>query len=166
MLPLVTIFQAEGDVLLRQPTPVLPLQEIRTQKIQKLIQEMMKTMRSAKGIGLAAPQVGQLIRLAVIHKQADRSLKKDLVLMNPELAQPSATEVDFEEGCLSIPDVYGFVMRPETVQLTAYDGQGKIYTIDATGLLARVIQHEVDHLNGRLFIDRTDRITKGRELLA
>lgn len=166
MLPLVTIFHAEGDVLLRQSTPVLAPEQIRTPSVQKLIQEMIKTMRSAKGIGLAAPQVGQSIRLAVIHKQADRSLKKDLVLINPELAQPSVTEVDFEEGCLSIPDVYGLVMRPETIQLTAYDGQGKIYTIDATGLLARVAQHEVDHLNGRLFIDRTDRITQGRELLA
>lgn len=166
MLPLVTIFHTEGDVFLRQPTPALAPEQIRTPSIQKLIQEMIKTMRSANGIGLAAPQVGQLVRVAVIHKQADRSLKRDLVLINPELSQPSATEVDFEEGCLSIPDVYGFVMRPETIQLTAYDVQGKIYTIDATGLLARVIQHEVDHLNGRLFIDRTDRITKGREFLA
>jgi peptide deformylase len=116
-------------------------------EVRVLIDSLLETMDAAKGIGLAANQVGVTRRVAVVDVEDQR-----LVLVNPVI---TATEgrSRAEEGCLSIPDAYGEVMRSERVVLEALDREGKPYRQEASGLLARAIQHEVDHLDGILFID-------------
>jgi peptide deformylase len=134
-----------GDPILREETkPVLGL----TAEIQQLIDDMFETMYAARGIGLAAPQVGRSERLAVIDVDDE-----PMVLINPEILESSRATEKAEEGCLSIPDVYGDVERPATVRIRALDREGKPFERDAEGLLARCMQHEIDHLHGKLFLD-------------
>jgi peptide deformylase len=133
-----------GDTILRQPTTAVGNVG---SELRKLIDDMFETMYAAKGIGLAAPQVGRLERLSVIDVDDQR-----FVLINPEIVT-SDGRVKGEEGCLSIPDVYGDVERAAHVVVRAMDAAGKPYEIDARDLLARCLQHEIDHLNGKLFID-------------
>ena len=115
-----------------------------------LTQAMLSTLEEADGVGLAAPQIGVDGRFFVV----DIREGKQYVFVNPEIIETSEEMGPYEEGCLSIPGVYHNVMRPIRVKVTAYNEYGKPFTIDADGLLARVIQHENDHLNGHLFIDR------------
>ncbi|MBI5466790.1 MAG: peptide deformylase [Candidatus Kerfeldbacteria bacterium] len=164
-LPLWTIFKPEQVSMLRTRAVEVPAATITTADFQYLIDDMVKTMHQANGIGLAAPQVGNSIRLAVISPDADPSLHQPLVLINPILTDHSPDQERGEEGCLSVPKVYGLVDRARRVTVKALDRTGQPFTLVGTGLLARVMQHEVDHLNGTLFIDRTDRITTGRDLL-
>lgn len=114
---------------------------------------MTKTMLKTDGVGLAAPQIGKNIRLAVINS-------KDGVfcLINPKLTKKSWAHELAQEGCLSIPGVFGQVKRHKKISLIYYDGDGKKIKLTATGLMARVIQHEIDHLDGVLFIDKAERI--------
>jgi peptide deformylase len=133
-----------GDPILRQDTT--PVAEI-TDDIRQLIADMFDTMYAAKGIGLAAPQVGRAERLAVIDVDGDRH-----VIINPEIVKAEGSEKG-EEGCLSIPEVYGDVVRPEHVVVRAMNEHGETVEIDAHELLARCLQHEIDHLHGKLFID-------------
>jgi len=133
-----------GDPILREQTTLVP--EI-TDVLQTLIDDMFATMHAAEGIGLAAPQVGRSERLAVI--QVDDA---PLVIINPEIVS-TAGRAKAEEGCLSIPEIYGSVERPERIVVRALDRNGTPFELEASGLLARCIQHEVDHLNGKLFID-------------
>jgi len=133
-----------GDPILREQTALVP--EI-TDVLQTLIDDMFATMHAAEGIGLAAPQVGRSERLAVI--QVDDA---PLVIINPEIVS-TAGRAKAEEGCLSIPEIYGNVERPERIVVRALDRNGTPFELEASGLLARCIQHEVDHLNGKLFID-------------
>lgn len=133
-----------GDTILRQPTTLV---ERVTPELRKLIDDMFDTMYAAKGIGLAAPQVGRLERLSVIDVDDQR-----FVLINPEIVA-SDGRTKGEEGCLSIPEVYGDVERAAHVVVRAMDVEGKPYEIDAHELLARCLQHEIDHLHGKLFID-------------
>jgi peptide deformylase len=116
-------------------------------ELRRLIDDMFDTMYAAQGIGLAAPQVGRLERLAVV--DVDRN---PIVLINPEVVSKDGTERS-EEGCLSIPDIYGDVDRAQRAVVRAIDRDGQPIEIDATGLLARAMQHEIDHLHGKLFID-------------
>ncbi len=120
--------------------------------VKKVIFEMIETLRSHEGLGLAAPQVGQNIRLCVIEVEHEL-----FVLINPEIKKLSGKTVYMEEGCLSLPGKYIPVPRWEKIKVSATDLNGKKQVIRARGLLARVIQHEVDHLEGILFIDRTER---------
>lgn len=115
--------------------------------IRRLIDDLFETMDAAKGVGLAANQVGITTRVAVVEADGHR-----LALVNPVLGSPEG-KAKSEEGCLSIPDVYADVTRPERIVLEAIDREGQPYVIQAEGLLARAIQHEVDHLDGILFID-------------
>lgn len=142
--------------ILTQPNPVLRkksveinLAEIKNRGFKKLISDMGKTMLKTDGVGLAAPQIGKNIRLAVINF-------KDGVfcLINPKLTKKSWAREFGQEGCLSIPGVFGQVKRHKKISLTYYDGQGKKVKLTAVGLMARVIQHEIDHLDGILFIDK------------
>lgn len=121
--------------------------------LRMLVDAMFETMDEADGVGLAGPQVGVTERLFVVdtHREGER-----LAFINPEIIETGVEEVPYEEGCLSIPGVYHDVMRPSTVTIQAQDVNGKAFTIKAQGLLARVVQHENDHLNGVLFIDRLD----------
>ena len=136
-----------GDPILRQETkPVAAV----TDDIRRLIDDMFETMHAAKGIGLAAPQVGRSERVAVVDVEGGT---QPLALINPEVVARSSATDKSEEGCLSIPDIFGDVERPSSVVVRALDRDGKMIEIDATGLLARCLQHEIDHLHGKLFLD-------------
>ncbi len=113
---------------------------------------MFETMDQADGVGLAAPQVGIAKRFFVV--TADDGVRR--VFVNPEIIKTSSEIVPYEEGCLSLPGIYEEIKRPAAVTITALDQNGKRFTLDAEGLLARVVQHENDHLDGILYIDRGD----------
>ena len=121
---------------------------------RKLAKEMLQSMYSAKGIGLAAPQVGISKELLVIDINFEDSAAEPLILINPEITAYGSTLNSYEEGCLSIPGVYLNVIRPSTIKLKFRDEMGRPRKMNADGLLARCIQHEVDHLKGVLFVDR------------
>ena len=134
-----------GDPILRQATtPVTTI----TDELQRLIHDMFDTMYHARGIGLAAPQVGRSVRLAVVDLGDD-----PFVIINPEIVASSSGKAKGEEGCLSIPDIYADVERPKSVTVRALDRHGTQFERDATDLLARCLQHEIDHLDGKLFLD-------------
>lgn len=133
-----------GSPVLRAETT--PVDEV-TDELRRLIDDMFATMYAAQGIGLAAPQVGRLERVAVIDVE-----KQPLVIINPEIVfEEGSTRA--EEGCLSIPDIYGDVERARRVVVRALDREGQRFELEATELLARALQHEIDHLHGKLFID-------------
>ena len=118
-------------------------------EIVALADAMVEKMHEARGIGLAGVQVGRLHRIFVTHVEDDTPR----VFINPSILETSVEQSDYDEGCLSIPAIYSDVTRPEAVQVQAWNERGRPFTMDADGLLARVIQHENDHLNGVLFID-------------
>ncbi len=124
------------------------------QDTRKLAKEMLQSMYSAKGIGLAAPQVGISKELLVIDINFEDSAAEPLILINPEITAFGSTLNSYEEGCLSIPGIYLNVVRPSTIKLKFRDEMGRPRKMNADGLLARCIQHEVDHLRGVLFVDR------------
>lgn len=134
-----------GDSILREETT--PIAEI-TDEIRTLAKNMFDTMYLAKGIGLAAPQVGRTERICVVDVD-----DQPMVLINPEIVHADAKTAKGEEGCLSIPDVYGDVERPSRVRVRALDLDGKEFEIEAGDLLGRCLQHEIDHLHGKLFLD-------------
>jgi peptide deformylase len=134
-----------GDPILREETK--PIGVI-TAELRQLIDAMFETMYAARGIGLAAPQIGRSERLAIVDVDED-----PLVLINPEIIESSSATEKGEEGCLSIPEVYGDVVRPESIRIRAMDRDGNVFEREASGLLARCMQHEIDHLHGKLFID-------------
>tara|TARA_B100000945_G_scaffold155939_1_gene125027 strand:- start:2048 stop:2653 length:606 start_codon:yes stop_codon:yes gene_type:complete len=121
---------------------------------RNLAKDMLQSMYSARGIGLAAPQVGISKELLVIDINFEDSAAEPLVLINPEITAFGNTLNSYEEGCLSIPGVYLDVVRPSTIKLKFSDEMGRPRKMNADGLLARCIQHEVDHLKGVLFVDR------------
>jgi peptide deformylase len=130
--------------------------------LQRLIDDMMETMYAARGLGLAANQVGFQKRLCVIDTSLKEEKKSPLILINPVISEIEGFE-EAEEGCLSIPGYILKVKRSAKVLARALDKEGKTIEIEATGLLARALQHEIDHLNGLLIIDRINPIK--RELL-
>jgi len=139
-----------GDPVLRQVARPVSLA---TQEIQDLIARMTVIMREARGLGLAAPQVGASLRLFIY----DAGNKKGLrVLINPRIVSARDEQTDPPEGCLSIPGLQGVVTRANQIRVKGYDARLKPVTINATELEARVIQHEIDHLDGILFFDRAD----------
>ena len=123
-------------------------------QIRNLAKDMLQSMYSAKGIGLAGPQVGISKELLVIDINFEDSAAEPLILINPEITAFGSTLNTYEEGCLSIPGVYLNVVRPSTIKLKFRDEMGRPRKMNADGLLARCIQHEVDHLKGVLFVDR------------
>lgn len=145
-----------------------------TPEITKLIADMFDTMRAARGVGLAAQQIGKDLQLTVIDvseitdrpstlevkgKPADVKSIMPLVLINPEI-KPFGNAAKGPEGCLSFPELYSDVSRPESVEVKALNAKGEPIEFSCGGLLSRAVQHEVDHLNGILFIDRMDRDDK------
>ncbi len=133
-----------GSPILRQETRVVGAV---TDDIRRLIADMFDTMYAAKGIGLAAPQVGRSERVSVIDVDDAR-----YVLINPEILSLDGSQKG-EEGCLSIPEIYGDVDRAKHVVVRAQDREGESFELEASDLLARCLQHEIDHLHGKLFID-------------
>ena len=148
------------------PEPVLRTKTARVEKIDssldRLIQDMVETMHAAPGVGLAANQVGVSLQLAVIdlsNREDDGDRHPLLVIINPELLSMAGSVVE-EEGCLSIPDYAEKVKRAATVRVRAQDRTGKPFELEAEGLLAKALQHEIDHLNGLLFVDRLSPLKK------
>jgi peptide deformylase len=138
-----------GAPVLRQETnPVTTV----TDDVRRLIADMFETMYAARGIGLAAPQVGRLERVTVIDVARDKAPSQPIALINPEIVLQEGSARG-EEGCLSIPEVYGDVDRAARVVVRALDISGQPFEIDGSDLLARCLQHEIDHLHGKLFID-------------
>jgi len=144
-----------GDDILRGKAQ--PLAEV-TDDTRQLIAEMFTTMQNADGVGLAAPQIGQAIRLFVV--KADDGIERAFI--NPQIIETSTETETYEEGCLSIPKIYADVVRPSRVTVQALNERGRRFTLEADGFLARVIQHEYDHLDGILFIDRIEPEQKER----
>lgn len=136
-----------GNETLRQKA--LPVEDI-NDDIRLLVREMFETMVREEGIGLAAPQVDKSIRLFVV--KADDGIERTFI--NPQIIATSQETESYEEGCLSIPKTYEEVIRPSAITVQAKNERGRRFTLEADGLLARVIQHEYDHLEGILFIDR------------
>ena len=124
------------------------------ESIRELARDMLRSMYSAKGIGLAAPQVGIHKQLLVIDLDIENSTTPPLVLINPEIVGSSASLETYEEGCLSIPGVYLDVIRPSSIKVSFRDEMGRPKKMNADGLISRCIQHEMDHLDGVLFVDR------------
>ena len=138
-----------GTALLHRPSQ--RVDEI-TPELQKLIDEMIETMYAAPGVGLAAPQVGMPLRLFVVDISVGRNAKDLMVFVNPEFVEREGMQLE-EEGCLSVPGFTATVARPARVLLRGRDRQGVEQVVEGTGLLARAFQHEMDHLDGRLFVD-------------
>jgi peptide deformylase len=149
-----------SPVLRQETTPVATV----TDEIRRLIDDMFETMYAAHGIGLAAPQVGRTERVTVVDVTRDQGDKHPIALVNPEIVLREGTTRG-EEGCLSIPEVFGEVDRAMRVVVRALDRDGRPIEIDGTELLARCLQHEIDHLHGRLFIDHLS-LLKRRAALA
>ena len=145
-----------GDPVLRKETNIVAGV---TDDIRKLIDDMFETMYAAEGIGLAAPQVGRTERITVMHVEDAK-----YALINPEITS-SQGSIRGEEGCLSIPDVFGDVDRASTVTVSALNEKGEEIEIEGTELLARCLQHEIDHLHGKLFVDYLS-VLKRRAALA
>ena len=136
----------------------LPVERV-DKGIRNLLDDMAETMYQNDGVGLAAPQVGEKIRVVVIDCQDDHGL---IELINPIIKFREGEAVD-TEGCLSIPDIFGEVKRSVKVKVEFMNRRGKKQTLTATGLLARCIQHELDHLEGQLFIDIAESIHRGKQ---
>ena len=155
MIDVVTVGSAYEEILHKQAVTVSDIDE----RIVRLTAAMIDSLVAHKGIGLAGPQVNEQLRLFVTHAQGDIPR----VFINPEIIMTSNDLVPYEEGCLSVPGIYADIMRPAGITIQAWNENGKPFTLDAEGILARVIQHEYDHLRGKLFIDRLNE--KKRERL-
>ena len=140
----------EGDEILKKKSREVPVEDIKTEKIQTLIDDMIETMHKYNGVGLAAVQVGFLKRLIVIDLYDDNG---PIVLINPEIIKTKG-EQEVEEGCLSFPNQFAKVVRPAEVVAEYWDREGKRIRVKAKELLAQAICHEIDHLNGELFIEK------------
>ena len=145
------------DPLLRQVSK--PIERVDAD-FQRLADDMLETMYDAPGIGLAAIQIGVPRRMLVIDVSREGEEKQPLVFVNPEVVASTDERSVYEEGCLSIPDYYAEVERPATVTVKYLDRDGKEQTVQADGLLATCLQHEIDHLNGVLFIDHISRLKR------
>lgn len=122
-------------------------------ELRVLIRGMFELMYESRGVGLAANQVDLPLRLFVMNEMADPDEGQELVFINPVLSKPKGA-VEKEEGCLSLPELYGNVRRPERIQVSSYNLDGQLFEAELTGLPSRIVQHETDHLDGVLFIDR------------
>ena len=139
----------EGEGVLRRKAQTVKRV---TKRIQKLLNDMLETMHAADGVGLAAPQVGESLRVIVVDVG-----QGPLELINPQIVEAAGRHTDLE-GCLSIPGRVGYVTRAAEVTVTGLDRHGEPTRVHGTGLLARALQHEIDHLDGVLFIDRADEV--------
>jgi peptide deformylase len=157
-----------GEAVLRQKAKALTLDDIRSPKTQELLEWMRETMYDAPGVGLAAPQIGLALQLAVIEdkpenmkdappefmKERERKPVPFHVLINPKISLEGAADVEFFEGCLSLPGFTAVVPRTRQVRVECLDHKGNPKVIEASGWYARILQHEIDHLQGTVYIDR------------
>jgi len=149
--------------IVKIPDPILTKKTSLVKKIDsgiaKLVSDMLTACRAANGVGLAAPQIGKSIRLCVIN--LEHMGLPPFPLINPKIVKKSPKRVEMEEGCLSIPNVFGMVKRPEKITVEAQNLDGEKHKFEASGMLSRVIQHEVDHLDGVLFTSKMIKSTTG-----
>ncbi len=160
------------------PIAKLPAQVLRTKVSDltfpitkeevRLIKNMLDTVIAADGVGLAAPQISKNLNLALIYLGEGRVDGIDIppfVIINPKIIAASKQTTVMEEGCLSTPGVFGEIRRPKKITVEAYDAKGEKFTITDDTFLARVLQHEIDHLNNILIFDKFEKVTKGEELM-
>ena len=156
-----SIITLPDEKILRQKSTALKSVDVAA---RKLFDDMLETMYHAPGIGLAAIQVGVPLRQIVLDIAKEGEDKKPLFLANPEIFWSSESRNDYEEGCLSIPEFYEMVERPSEVKVRYLDREGVAREIHANGIIATVLQHEIDHLNGVLFIDYISKLKRDRVL--
>ncbi len=161
------ILHIPNDVLRQVAKPV----ETVNDEIKTLIKDMFETMYDAPGVGLAAPQVGELHRVIVMDPAKEDDEPNPIAMVNPELTWSSEETWVYQEGCLSIPEYYEDVERPVKVRVKYLDEKGTEQELEAEELLATIVQHEIDHLDGKLFIDylsrlKRDRVTKKFQKIA
>lgn len=157
------ILQKEAPVL-REISQSVPIDSIKTPKIQKILKEMSEALASQDdGVAIAAPQIGYALRIFIVSKKVENIIKKkdeldetgkDMIFINPVLKKISKERKNVEEGCLSVRYLYGKVSRGHKATVQAFDGNGNKFERGGTGLLAQIFQHEIDHLDGILFIDK------------
>ena len=143
-----------GNPVLRKKAKEIPLSEIPSYK--SVAEQMLEIMYDSNGIGLAAEQVGLDKQILVIDCQ-DEDLHVQMVVINPKIVGKSKNKTPLEEGCLSFPGITANIYRPESIEIEYYDLEGKLHKESHSGLLAKVLQHEIDHLNGILIVDRMSR---------
>ena len=149
------------DKVLRTPTQEVsfPL----SQEMKKLTADMMETVKAADGIGLAAPQVGKSVKLVVIN--LEKSGLELFPLYNPKIIKKGFKKVEIEEGCLSLPGIFGLVKRPKKIRVEAQNMRGEKVTFEDDGWVSRVVQHELDHINSTLIIDLIKKYTQGEDIV-
>ncbi|MFA6428036.1 MAG: peptide deformylase [Candidatus Buchananbacteria bacterium] len=156
MLKIITL----PNPILRQTAKELTAAEINSAAIQQLIKEMVPAMIKADGVGLAAPQVAQSVSLVVINRQHLDQTAEPLILLNPKITKKSFRKVVGEEGCLSVPGYLGLVSRHKIITVKYLDPAGQPQKLTVKDLFARVVQHELDHLAGILYIDKAKKLFK------
>ena len=148
-----------NETLRMKATPIEHLKKDSSQW-NEIVQQMFELLKKGKGIGLAGPQIGLLKRIFVVHVDGD----EPRVFINPSIIETSQETAKYEEGCLSVPGIWVDVIRPKTIKVQAWNEKGRAFTMEAEGLLARVVLHEYDHLEGVLFIDRLPEAKKQKVL--
>lgn len=157
---ILSILTYPNDILRKPTEPVtFPL----STEIKKLTRDMIDTVKNADGIGLAAPQVGKSFKLIIVN--LEKSGVPLIALYNPKVVSKGFKKLEIEEGCLSIPGVFGKVKRPQKVTIEAQSPEGKIVRFTDEGWVSRVAQHEIDHINGKLIIDLIKKYTQGQEIV-
>jgi peptide deformylase len=165
-MKILTVENKKDGKFLRKKTTDFDFKKYKKQEIRELIKTMRECMKEAKGIGLSANQIGLDMKFFVanvpqiLEKQNKVTGFKFYAVFNPKIIKTSKEKTNLEEGCLSVPNTYGMVERPEKIILEGFDQNARKLKIKAWGLLARVFQHEVDHLNGILFIDKATNVYK------
>ncbi len=155
---IITVDNKKDEKFLRQKTVDFDFSKFGKKEIHQLVSEMRKTMTAANGIGLSANQIGLNLNVFVAQVPNENGGFNFYSVFNPSIEKTSEKTIALEEGCLSVPLLYGSVERPEKVTLNGLDQNGRKIKMKAWGLLARVFQHEVDHLNGRLFTDKAKNV--------
>ncbi|MEK7135273.1 MAG: peptide deformylase [Patescibacteria group bacterium] len=162
------LFVSKDSLVLREVASAVKVEEISSKKITAIIKDMKKALHGEEdGVAIAAPQIGAGLRIFVVNaavlaiakkKSAGKETLEDLVFINPEIVKVSRKKKKMEEGCLSLRYLYGQVLRHEKITINAYDERGARLVYGASGLLAQIFQHEIDHLNGILFTDKAENV--------
>jgi peptide deformylase len=155
-----TINNKKEEKFLRQRVPLFDFSKVSKKEINETVKILKNIMKEANGIGLSANQIGLNQRFFVARVPNQEGQMKFYTIFNPEIIKFSSEKETLAEGCLSVPGLLGSVKRPQKIIVTGFDKNGKKIKIQAWGLLARVFQHEIDHLNGILFIDKAEKVFK------
>jgi len=159
-----------GDPLLRQVAKPVAKKDFSSKKLAQLIEKMKQVLAKEKyGVAVAAPQLGESMRLFVVAGRAfepdsEENTREDMVFVNPEILRVSKKAREMSEGCLSVRGTYGSVVRHEKVSIKAQDAHGKTFTYQASDLIAHIFQHEIDHLDGILYVDKAIKLTEDEKV--